>query len=491
MDRRKFSIGLPVALSLAAPSAHALRLAESDEGQPKGPDRLYTDEEREREYENLLRYYENEMARSNLQLSPLASSDELSSSLDESYLVDGMATAVARGWTEEMERLFAAAGGYHLLEQDKPEIVWPDDEFNPDYRHLGEFTLPSDEGFELNSKILEDLARRNHFRFPSNNPSGVRLFGLRGCVIDGFDPTSNCRSENAYKDFSLTQRLRLVRPDHLTASCTLGVWRESDGAIALFSGSTVPEASYMYASASAKGASCSLLPTGFYRYAIGPHNGYPRCLRKAPISVEPYLVLRAVGVLSYNPFKESNYWANGAAHNIHFGNCSMSPFRPRTHGGHAFSYAKVNSAGCQTVKGIQSRTRTEDRNQNSPWFHFKRSARITGPDELPDGTAYHYMLLTGVEAALAYNSGPDYLSRYNRLRFGSSGSAVEALSQTLDQAFPGGVFGRRIRSGGAEFNRDLSFAVLMHRNVFGDDFGARSEYEYTSPIWLPEVDSVN
>ena len=345
--------------------------------------------------------------------------------------------------TEELRALLAKQKYWNLTEGDREVPVWPAVTTAPDYLHLALYAAPPD-SFVLSADVLKLLAERNSFMLWDDAP--IVVFGLRGCKLpDGIDATGWARE----------QALTLAAPTHLDLDCVVGLWRQADGMIALFRAGTVPAVGYMFTSLVTQGSGTSLLPTGLYQYRRGHHlpnaNGIQR---NALIMQGTYPVLRTAATLSYNPFLQTTAWTLGAGHNIHAG-------------GPNFKYW---SAGCQVVRGDYERSARIK--TTGAWNDFRIMAGTADADgAAPAGgqVAFQYMLLTGLEAALAYEGKSGFMETYQPLRFGSSGPRVEALQARLVADYGEAVSGLLVNM---RFDTATSFAALIDSKVSQGDFAS-------------------
>ncbi|MEM6927882.1 MAG: hypothetical protein AAF602_13200, partial [Myxococcota bacterium] len=119
----------------------------------------------------------------------------------------------------------------------------PDAE-SADYAHLVDH--PASTGrFELTPEVLASLCAANHFAETFGKPLGgqsvapdIVIFGLRGCTVPKADRTEAWKPAKAVE---LEERPF----DHLSMSCTIGVWNRTDDTVMALAGSTVPHLSYM------------------------------------------------------------------------------------------------------------------------------------------------------------------------------------------------------------------------------------------------------
>jgi len=282
------------------------------------------------------------------------------------------------------------------------DAQWASDEDSPDYRHLG--TTSYSQSFVFEASHLEQLAQLNHFDV-SEGQDEV-LFGLRGCQIVGDYDGS----------FSAAVELSEDTPDHINYHGVLGVWRRSTNEIAIYPGSTVPHWAYMCQQAELGGHRANMLPTGRYLYKVGRHRDIMGAFR---LEAE-VIVLRSNDDLIYETTDDWEAWT--PFDNIHPGGCPDEPF---------------SSAGCHTVPGTFGQecatfSDVEEEKHSGPWAAFRQSAGLD-PDDNRDewGSPYVYMLLTCREAQLVGSLSNQ--SSLTRLRFGSTGPAVEALQTALNE----------------------------------------------------------
>ncbi len=328
---------------------------------------------------------------------------------------------------------------------DRPQPEWPASRA-PDYLHLNAYSPPP-EAFSVSGALLAFLADRNDF--PLASSGDIVVFGLRGCRIAGGE---------THKDWASEQALIADPPTHLAQKCVLGLWRRSDNVVAVFRGSTVPAAHNIFTSLFVQGNGTSLLPTGFYTYNRGTHKASkPASAQRGAMLISgQYPVLRTAASLVYDPFLPTTAWTLGAAHNIHAA-------------GHGDIF---NSAGCQVVHGNYvkpARTRT-----TGAWDIFRQLAGTAGPDGAAPSagaqTRFRYILLTGLEAALAHQGSPTYISAYRPLRIGSRGPRVAELQADLMKGPATGIITRA----DGDFGPRTAFGVLA---------ASKSDYgEYATPV---------
>jgi DNA/RNA endonuclease G (NUC1) len=322
-------------------------------------------------------------------------------------------------WTDVGEDELAELATSGPVLESAATVSWPSDEDSPDYAHVAPIRTSS-ATFMLTSADLELLARLNEFPVGEAGDTPI-LFGLRGCGI---------LRDHTYSPNEVV--LKDQRPDHRTARCVMGVWNPASGTVQVFPGSTVPNEAAVIKWRQTKKAG-NLLPTGLYRYIVGPHatlrrdgtfNSRPGCflLRESSSKKRVVVVRRSSDDLRYDLGDMIQRAAPGD--NIHptFFSTPIS----------------FSSFGCQTVVGTADRTGKH----TGPWAQFRQAAGMSTPAGTP-GKPFLYMLLTGAEAALASDlrqkglvTDPPSLRPLRRLRFGSRGAAVGRLQATLNLPNP-------------------------------------------------------
>ena len=283
-------------------------------------------------------------------------------------------------------------------EASGPLAVWPADADSMDYAHL--VGTPDGTDFTLDHDALARLVRLNHFELAD---SDLVVFGLRGCLVnapstDGFVDAVPCTE---------------TRPDHVQTKCAIGLWRRSTKQIAVFTGSTVPDAVWLSGYV-AGGINTNMLPTGVYRYTSGKHKKVQGALVMAQPKfyvARPKRPKAKVVIDNRDPFTGPRWVPD----NIH---PTYNPARG----------VEMNSAGCQTVKGT---VRASTNTHYGQWAIFRRLGGFE-----TEGRPYEYMLLTGREARLAADPAVADATLW-RLRFGSSGPEVRELQQALGAGVDG------------------------------------------------------
>lgn len=423
MDRRQFFAGL--AAAILAARAHA---------DPARSEPEFTDDELLDAVLNEIEAFAGQSV-SRLSAESVEGPDKaimLVSALNASFEVPPL--------SQELIAALSAKSYWDTPLADRPQPEWPSSRA-PDYLHLNAYSPPP-EAFSVSGTLLAFLADRNDF--PLATAGDIVVFGLRGCTIAGGE---------THKDWASEHALIVDPPTHLAQKCVLGLWRRSDNMVAVFRGSTVPAAHNIFTSLFVQGNGTSLLPTGFYTYNRGTHKASkPASAQRGAMLISgQYPVLRTAASLVYDPFLPTTAWTLGAAHNIHAA-------------GHGDVF---NSAGCQVVHGNYvkpARTRT-----TGAWDIFRQFAGTAGPGgAAPSGDAqkrFRYMLLTGLEAALAHEGSPGFSEAYRPLRIGSRGPRVAALQADLMMGAGLGI----VTSADGDFGPRTAFGVLAaSKSGYGD-----------------------
>lgn len=322
---------------------------------------------------------------------------------------------------------------WQKLPQDRrPAAEWPKSlSLAPDYLHLGELTGGNDPqygmAFDLSADVLSSLAEASHFRLNSSTDHIV-AFGLRGCAIS---------SEEMSAPFAGKHRLVVKEPNYWSPSCVIGAWSIPDRQVAVFSGSTVPNVLRLYrASKGHRGERANMLPAGMYEYVVGPHGKDPEGIKPprqpgAFRQTRSRLVWRLQTAQNLS-MEVGNIGLYGSSSDWDWDNVHAAV--RETGGGPMYS-----SAGCQVVSGdyLEGQPR-------GAWSIFRSVLGLTNPishvdrqqgSTSDDGRRFPYLLWTGLEAALVANTKVP-AAEFTCIRYGSSGSMVEAVSEKLGLADP-------------------------------------------------------
>jgi hypothetical protein len=292
----------------------------------------------------------------------------------------------------------------------RPAPNWPPDNVSFDFAHLADIANV-EQPFELTSGALGKLLAANSFR-PKAQAAKL-LFALRGCML---------AAGVEHADWANAHAVRATRPNHLDLKCLFGVWDKSDGRIALFKGSTVPNVELMEKQIEGSMKS-NMLPTGLHQYAVGPHKGARQ--PGAFIQKTPLWVSRSKQTLGFAANDAGIEW-DDLDGNLPFDDIHAAILNGRSRPPY------FSSAGCQTIAGNY-----RDGLPTGAWAEFRKAAGLAHPlhfvggsrtDTADDGRQFDYMLLTGKEAQLASS---DQGVRLQALRFGSSGDRVLELQDKL------------------------------------------------------------
>lgn len=279
------------------------------------------------------------------------------------------------------------------------------------------------------------------------------LFGLRGAeLLNAADSADGAKQQII--------RLRDARPDHLNRKCIIGVWDTQDDSFWATQASTAPHVVYLYAqrkaavSAKTSGAPidtfCNMLSTGVYNYYVGTHHNNKTSRQPGAFRLnDSVAVLRNLdeGPIKLTRFDTWDFQSASIADNIHAGaesdivsfwsaGCQVVPGRysedRRTPGGEWRNFRVA--AGLKPVPAISSPNTA----QPNCWETDEDGVHLCPPGESTGVGRYSYVLLTGTEARLAaqHPELADTDLRFARLRRGSSGPRVTALTTVLGTVQP-------------------------------------------------------
>lgn len=297
------------------------------------------------------------------------------------------------------------------------EVSWiKDDTRAPDYRHIPDRALAGRD-FAMTAKDLDLLIAANRFQ-PLRNEGRI-LFALRGCRLAG---------DKAQIDVD-ELKLKESRPDHRNFRCVIGVYNTSNMRLSGFVSSTVPYFTAVHAgwekeANKRRPPSGNMLSTGLYPYVVGPHGArqIPGCFLQGTSFDKraKVIVLRTHNDVTYDT---DDYWHLCVPHD------NLHP---------AFKSSGFSSEGCQTVRGTYANgSHTAD-------FAALRAAAGLGKGK-DNGKRIDYMLLTGLEAAIASSLRERGLAgdkglvdeMLGRLRQGSHGEEVKRLQAALGRPVTG------------------------------------------------------
>jgi hypothetical protein len=248
--------------------------------------------------------------------------------------------------------------------------------------------------FELSHSLLLALCARNFFPAPGD---GMIFFGLRGCLP--VDPEDH--------SFAESQTLKLAEVNYRNPRCTLGQWIPASEELAVYPGSTCPNAESVAGARRDGGEGANQLLTGYYEFVKGVHRASAPSGHAAFRQTETRVVLRNADDMDFD-FQDTAD-PGMQADNLHCG------FSAGVNSGYS-------SAGCQVVTGFPNRN---DRRatESGSWAIFRQRAY-----EL-DQNQFRYVLLNGTETeTMAANPS---LPRPALVRFGSTGEVVRGLQTKL------------------------------------------------------------
>ncbi|RFM26400.1 peptidoglycan-binding domain-containing protein [Deminuibacter soli] len=283
--------------------------------------------------------------------------------------------------------------------------------------------------FTIQQSTLQQLLRINQFQL--SNPPQLVFVGIRGCIMT--NPND--------QDFHATQTLTLMDVNYINPRCTILQWRATDGQLAAFPASTVPNISLIKSAKAQGGVGTNCLITGYYKdYRKGFHKSGAPTGHEAFRQTEIQPIRRSGDDLDFDLDDRIEY--DNPQDNIHCGWFD---------GINADSFS---SAGCQVVMGFPKCERPgRDRNVG-PWRVFHDNAYGITQSSFP------YILLTGTELFNIVTGTP---ATRAKLRYGSSGPLVEKLQTVLKskQFYEGEIDG--------DFGpRTMKAVITFQKNAFGN-----------------------
>jgi Putative peptidoglycan binding domain len=339
----------------------------------------------------------------------------------EGEISDAMAADIlyedSEGVRQRTSRAFIKPFWFEQSEGTRPSPTWPTDNVSFDYAHLTAHANTEND-FALTPAVLEQLLALQSLQCNPQFPK--LLFGLRGCVLaaDNTDRTT----------WRASHQVRATRPNHIDLKCLIGVWDTANNAIALFSGSTVPNVDLMGKQIEGS-LGCNMMPAGLHHYQVGAH--------RAPRQPGAFRQLKGLWVIRT---KKHFYYATNDPDTVWDDLDGDLPF-DNIHAAMLSSRTKppfFSSAGCQVISGAYDANRVP----TGAWAEFRKAAGLQHPLNISDSSAtpddgrqFNYALFTGKEAQLVANGAGNAI---RVLRYGSSGPAVAALQDKLS-AEPAGA----------------------------------------------------
>lgn len=271
-------------------------------------------------------------------------------------------------------------------------------------------------GVKLTAKVLEDAARRNNFPVPDGE---LVFFGIRGASPE--NPGN--------QQFAKSHDLRFTEVDYLNMRCTIGQWNRKANTIAVFPGSTVPNAAMIASAKSKGGAGANRLLPGRYEHEKGIHKrgkpGAHRAFRQA----------------SFFPVqRNSNDQVFDQLDRIDFGKDKGDFVWDNLHSAfHDDPDGRFSSAGCQVVCGLPQRAGARE---TGPWRAFIDSAY----GDFDQQDRFAYLLFTADEIGVAANNDDTGIRQV--VKYGSTGALAKKVQEALVAAGdlegePDGKFGRK------------------------------------------------
>ena len=365
--------------------------------------------------------------------------------------------------------------------QDWENVHWVEnDDLSTEYRH----TLAADRSkhheaiFNFSAADFDLLISANSFApFPTSERR--LIFGLRGATLDaaGSDP------DDAFAQVARQSlRLKATRPNHTDFRCVIGVYNIDTRRLSGFIASTVPNR-YIVNRYYRKHDQGNMLACGSYGYRVGPHhNGtYPGCLRQD----DTVAVLRSRNDPVYDVRDDWDVRTDPPPmDNIH------PAFSDK------YQSSLFSSFGCQVIRG-----NFRNGEYTKEFAEFRKALGLDEPGT-DDGRIFNYVLLTGLEAAIAARLRKDgsdsdpvaVRESLARIRQGSRGAAVRALQTALTRPATG-VFSAYDKQALAILQRkavgldagDGIFTPLLDRTLGFGVFGHDAPSTTTAPLVISSL----
>ena len=329
-----------------------------------------------------------------------------------------------------------------------PPIAWTADDQHPEYNHLlvaERKGVAASKTFTLTPAVLDLIIAMNGYK--PQGPGDTFVVVIRGGALSTgtiFEQVASAAMEE-------------TRPDHKEFRCTVGYYHRKEGRLSLFRGSSVPNVHYMSNYFKLKNNIptrssffSNLLPSGCYRYIVGPHNKVIPALRLAdhdnPNNSGEVTTMRTN--------------ADPAAKALTYDfNCLWDKCFPGDNVHCARTMTEFSSAGCQTIQGPDG---------GGPWGKFQNVLQ-----NHKAGTPFDLVLVTGKECAIAAHliaqgqAAQKTLTEplLMRLRHGSEGNAVKALQLALGIK-PTGFLGAATKKALVEREKSFGSADVRPDAIF-------------------------
>ncbi|GAB3044016.1 hypothetical protein GCM10027185_54790 [Spirosoma pulveris] len=235
--------------------------------------------------------------------------------------------------------------------------------------------------------------------------------------------------------FKSTHPVRSVRLNYHTVRCTIGIWLPASGEVALFPGSTVPSASYVYCHPASR-ATFNILKPGLYQVSRGLHPRSERGFQRHPaFLMDGYGLVEVPNLIKVGQRPRFDF--RQVRHEVVLSGDNLHAARTEPEAGHdsrqncmASLELPYSSSGCLTITGQPApyvRHPTADSRWNC-WMHFYDLL------DRPDFRAGQYDLLLFDNSDLA----PGHPSASSGiLRYGSAGPDVARVQNILASVLNG------------------------------------------------------
>ncbi|WP_128544801.1 peptidoglycan-binding domain-containing protein [Larkinella soli] len=310
----------------------------------------------------------------------------------------------------------------------------------------------------ISGALLNVLCRRYRFVIDESVPV---LFAVRSAL-----PVEIMRGNFTVSGtFKSAHPVRPVRLNYQTVRCTVGIWIPSSGEVALFPGSTVPSAAYVYRHPDSR-ATFNILKPGLYRLKRGLHPRSERGFQRHPaFLMDGYGLVEVPGLVKAGrtarfDFRKVQYKVMLPGDNLHAARTEPEAGQDSRQNCLASLRLPYSSSGCITVTGQPApyvRNPTADSGWNC-WMHFS---------DLLDRPAFRsgqYDLLLFDDSDLA---GEHPSASGGSLRYGSTGPDVARVQKILGSVLNGKT-GRPFYEGPADgsFTGATASAYLHFQETF-------------------------
>ncbi len=284
-----------------------------------------------------------------------------------------------------------------------PDYHWQSNTQHPDLAHLSPLSIQAfleGDTQHITADHLHQFTLANAFAIQTP----LVLFGLRAC-----------RTTTSYAEWHKSINIQYHAPNHLDPCCLIGLWHRHQHTLAVFPGSTVPNAAWIHKQQCAPHSLiANLLGQGLHQYYTGPHEPDGR-----PPEEGAWRMNRQVDVGVWRLYEGKSYDLNASF--------SVSYPDDNIHASHYQITQKpilFSSAGCQVIVGNHQPPQL-------PTEFYQQFRIMAGRQSIPDkkdtGQYAEYLL---IPSAYLYAQIQQNFT-IKRLMQGSSGSQVRNVQDYL------------------------------------------------------------